>query len=83
MASAVIRLTSAGSASQGGWLDWKTFFLAREDILQSRAGGEVLRISSDGEERRILEGFESFDSQIFLGRKIWQVFLWVAWFILI
>ena len=25
-------------------------------------------------------GFEIFDSGIFLGTKIWQVFFWVAWF---
>ena len=24
-------------------------------------------------------GFEIFDSAIFLGTKIWQVFFWVAW----
>ena len=37
-------------------------------------GGGVLRISSDGDDRRIFGGFEIFDSGIFLGRKIWQVF---------
>ena len=26
-------------------------------------------------------GFEIFDSRIILGTKIWQVFIWVAWYI--
>ena len=39
----------------------------------------VLRISSDGDERRTFFGSESFDSGIFLGRKIWQVFFWGGW----
>ena len=40
-------------------------------------GGEggVLRISSDGDDRRIFF-FEIFDSGIFLGTKISQVFVW-------
>ena len=41
-------------------------------------GGWVLRISSDGDDRRIFFGFEIFDSRIFLGRKIWQVIFWLA-----
>ena len=47
---------------------------------QGPPGGGVLRISSDGDDRRIFLGFEIFDSGIFLGRKIWQVFFWVASF---
>ena len=35
----------------------------------------VLWISSDGDDRRIF-GFEIFDSGIFLGTEIWQVFFW-------
>ena len=42
-------------------------------------GGGVLRISSDGDNRRIfLGGVEIFHPGMFLGRKIWQVFFWVA-----
>ena len=41
-------------------------------------GGGGLRISSDGDDRRIFWGFEIFDSEIFLGRRIWQVFLCVC-----
>ena len=39
-------------------------------------GGGVLRISSDGDNRRIFfgGGVEIFHSGMFLGRKIWQVF---------
>ena len=43
-------------------------------------GGGVLWISSDGDDQRIFLGFEIFDSGIFLGRKIWRVFVWVACF---
>ena len=47
----------------------RTFVLA----TSSRGGGGgVLRISCDGDDRRIF-GFEIFDSGIFLGGKIWQV----------
>ena len=38
----------------------------------------ILRISSDGDDRRIFFWFESSDSGIFWGRKIWQVFFCVA-----
>ena len=38
----------------------------------------ILRISSNGEDWRICWRFEIFDSGIFSGRKIWQVFFWVA-----
>ena len=34
----------------------------------------VLQISSDGDDRSICKGFEIFNSGIFLGGKIWQVF---------
>ena len=37
-------------------------------------GGGVLRTSSDGVDRRIFGGFANFDSGIFLGRKISEVF---------
>ena len=40
-------------------------------------GGE-LWISSHGDDHRISFGFEIFDSGIFLGGKIWQVFFGVA-----
>ena len=46
-------------------------------ILTQTPGG-VLGISSDGDDQRIFWGFEIFDSGIFLGTKIWQVFFWVA-----
>ena len=36
----------------------------------TKPGGGVLRISSDA--------FEMLDSRVFLGRKIWRVFFWVA-----
>jgi len=39
--------------------------------------GEVFRISSGVDDRDFF-GFEIFYSGIFLGRKIWQVFFWVA-----
>ena len=42
-----------------------------------REGGWVLGTSSDGDDRRTV-GFEIFDSGMFLGTKIWQVFFWVA-----
>ena len=42
------------------------------------APGGVLGISSDGDDQRIYFGFEIFDSEIFLGTNIWQVFFWVA-----
>ena len=34
----------------------------------------ALGISSDEDVRRIFFGFEIFDSRIFLGTKIWQVY---------
>ena len=37
-------------------------------------GVGVLQISSDGDDRNICKGFEIFNSGIFLGGKIWQVF---------
>ena len=40
----------------------------------------VLQISSNGDDQRIFLGFEIFDSGIFLGSKIWQVFfVWLDW----
>ena len=36
----------------------------------------ILRISSDGDDQRIIFGFDIFDSGIFSGRKIWKVFFW-------
>ena len=38
----------------------------------------ILQISSNGADWRIFWRFEIFDSGIFSGRKIWQVFFWVA-----
>ena len=43
-------------------------------------GGGVLRISNDRDDRRIFFGLEIFDSRIFLGRKIWHLFLWAGLF---
>ncbi len=43
-----------------------------KDIGTQSQGGGVLGILSDGKD---FFGFEIFDSRIFLGRKIWQVFL--------
>ena len=42
-------------------------------------GGGVLRILSDGDDRRNLVGFEIFDSGIFLCPRIWQVFFVCVW----
>ena len=49
----------------------------KQDRLSHFPGG-VLGISSDGDDRRIFGGLVFFDSGIFLGSKIWQVFFWVA-----
>ena len=37
-------------------------------------GGWVLQISSDGNDRRIFWGFQSFRFQEFLDRTVWQEF---------
>ena len=38
----------------------------------------ALQISSDRDDQSILGGIEIFDSGILGGRKIWQVFVWMA-----
>ena len=43
--------------------------------VYNKPSGGVLGISSDGDDRKIFFGFEIFDSRIFLGTKIWQVFV--------
>ena len=52
----------------------KKVSLYKKPSEKSGGGGGVRRISSDGDDRRNFFGFEIFDSEIFLGRKIWQVF---------
>ena len=41
-------------------------------------GEEVLRISSDRDDRRIFLGLKFSISGFFGGRNIWQVFFWEA-----
>ena len=54
-----------------------------DQIISDILGGElvtkahgVLRISSDGDDRRIFLGLKFSISGFFGGRKIWQVFFW-------
>ena len=56
----------------------KCFIDLKNSVWFIPGGGGGLGISSDGDDRRIFFGFEIFDSGIFLGTKIWQVFFWVA-----
>ena len=41
-------------------------------------GGQVLQISSDGDDQRIFWGVKFLILGIFLGKKTWQVFFGVA-----
>ena len=47
-----------------------SFEIVSDSISGVGGGGELLRISSDGEVQRILFGFEIHDFVIFLGKKI-------------
>ena len=54
-------------------------FLIYQGLNYTRGGGGGgTRISSDRDDRRIFLGLKFFYSESFLGRKIWQVFFWVA-----
>ena len=46
----------------------------KKNVTPRGGGGGVLRISSDGDDRRIFWGLKFSIPGFFLGKKIWQVF---------
>ena len=54
-------------------------YINEKALLDPRGGGGTRDFKWQGWWKDFL-GFEIFDSGIFLGTKIWQVFFWVAWF---